>query len=59
MSDILSISEIKHLLQDRIVTVVQEKTGLSYGTIDSLKKGEERNYNVGTLKIISDYLNGK
>lgn len=58
MKDILSLKEIKLLLQDRTLTVVQEKTGLSYNTLNALKRGDKKRYNVGTLRIISEYLKG-
>jgi len=58
MNDYLTLSQIKDQLADRRLTVVQEKTGLSYGTLQALKRGDERRYNLGTLKIISDYLTG-
>jgi len=56
MNDYLTLSQIKDRLADRTLTVVQEKTGLSYGTLEALKRGDQRRYNLGTLKIISDYL---
>lgn len=56
MSDILTLVQIKELLGDRVLSTVQEKTGLSWGTLDALRKGTVKKYNIGTIKTISEYL---
>jgi uncharacterized protein YerC len=52
----LELEQITLLLQDRQVKAVHERTGLSYSTIDAIKKGIDRKYNTSTLKVLSDYL---
>lgn len=56
--EIMSIEEIRDGLADRTLTIVQQKTGLAYGTLQRLQRGEDRRYSIGVLKVISDYLRG-
>lgn len=54
----MNLEQIKEALQDRKLTVVADKTGLSYDTIRRVASGEG-DYHVSTLQKISDYLQGK
>jgi hypothetical protein len=55
--NILTLDQISDELQDRKLSVVSKATKLSVGTLNKLKKGEETNYTIETLKVISDYIN--
>jgi transcriptional regulator with XRE-family HTH domain len=52
---ILSIEVIRERLQDRVVEIVAEKTGIHANTIRAIKRGEsEPSYRV--LVALSEYL---
>lgn len=53
----MTLEQIKQALQDRRLTIVAKRTGLSYDTIRRIKSGEG-DYHISTLKKISDYLEG-
>lgn len=54
----MTIEQIKEALKDRKLTVVAEKTGLSYDTVRRVAAGDS-DYHVSTIKKLSDYLQGK
>lgn len=47
--------KIREALADRVLNVVSERTGISRGTLLSIKHGT-RKANAATLKVLSDYL---
>jgi hypothetical protein len=57
--DLLSLEEIRSLLQDKKLYVIANATGLSYPTLKKLADGKSGNYTYGTLKSVSDYLRPK
>lgn len=50
----LSIAEIRDLLADRRLTIVAEKSGLSYPTVKRVADGEE-GITLATLRKLSAY----
>lgn len=56
---ILSLTEIRRLLQDRKLYVIADKTGLSYPTLKKLADGIDANYTLSTLEAVSEYLTNK
>lgn len=52
----MKLEEIRERLKDRRLYVVAEKTGLSYQTLLSIVKGENRNPNTKTVEALEDYL---
>lgn len=55
----LSIEQIKKKLQDRRLSVVSEKTGLSVNTLRGIRRGDTKDCLVSTLKTLSDYFEGE
>jgi transcriptional regulator with XRE-family HTH domain len=55
---VLSIDQIRERLQDRKLVAVAKRSGVSYRTLINLVKGETKP-TYGTLKLLSDYLEGK
>ncbi|RTL03533.1 hypothetical protein EKK58_12760 [Candidatus Dependentiae bacterium] len=55
---ILSLKQIQQGLKDKRLSVVAERTGLSYPTLKSLSDGKDQNYTTETLKTVSNYLTG-
>ena len=53
----LSLPEIKKLLEDRQLNVVAERVGIHSNTIYRLMKIEKADYD--TIKKLSDYLEGQ
>jgi len=51
---LLSIAEIRDLLADRRLTIVAEKSGLSYPTVKRVADGEE-GITLATLRKLSAY----
>lgn len=52
----LTIDEIRDLLQDRIVAVVSEKTGINRNTLAKLRSGEATTASTRTINTLSEYL---
>lgn len=55
----LSIEQIKKKLQDRRLSVVSEKTGLSVNTLRGIRDGNTMDCLVSTLQALSDYFEGE
>lgn len=53
----LDLHKIRELLNDRRLTVVAERCGLSYPTVRHVADGGE-NVTLATIKKLSDYLEG-
>lgn len=51
--------QIRTALADRKPKVVAEKTGLSYMTVWRIARGNFASLNYETVKLLSDYLQGK
>jgi len=51
----LELHKIQEMLQDRRLTVVAKRCGLSYPTVKNVADGGE-NVTVATVKKLSDYL---
>lgn len=51
-------NKIREALSDRVLNVVSERTGISRGTLLSIKNGG-RKANAATLKVLADYLGVK
>ena len=58
MQQLLSIDDIRVALQDRRLTVVAEKSGLSHPTVKGVATGNER-ISLNTWKKLSEYLTVK
>lgn len=57
MSRLLAIKEIQKRLEDRNLTAVSERCGLSLGTLRNLKAADSLDsFSFVTVKRISDYL---
>jgi predicted transcriptional regulator len=54
----MTLDEIRRSLDDRILNVVAEKTGLHRNTIASIKSGKIANPTYYAMKRLSDYLEG-
>ncbi len=54
----LTLDQIVHLLGDRRIDVVAEKTGIHRNTISKIKSGENENPTYYVLQKLSDYLEG-
>lgn len=54
----MALDEIRRSLDDRILNVVAEKTGLHRNTIAAIKSGKIENPTYYALKKLSDYLEG-
>ena len=55
----LTIEKIRELLQDRNLEAVSKATKLSRQTLSSIRSGRAKEPSYNTIKIISDYLEGK
>lgn len=55
----LTLEEVRELLQDRRIDVVAEATGLHYSTVQEVRAGKSDKPSYQTIKILSDYLEGK
>lgn len=51
----MSLNEIKHLLADRNLRAVSERSGLSYSTLRGIVKGRV-DPSFGTVEKLKDYL---
>jgi len=56
MENLMSLEKIKCLLEDRRLTVVAKRCGLSYPSVQAVAKGRE-NINMKTWRKLSDYFN--
>lgn len=54
----LTLNEIRDLLRDRRLAVVSESTGISYGTLLSLRDNPDANPSLKTMLILDAYLHG-
>jgi len=55
MTELIPIDDIRHALQDRRITVVAEKCGLSHPTVKGVALGNEQ-ISLTTWKKLSEYL---
>ena len=55
MNDMIPLETIRDALQDRRLTVVAEKSGLSHPTVKAVATGNER-ISLNTWRKLSDYL---
>ena len=55
MDDMIPLETIRDALQDRRLTVVAEKSGLSHPTVKAVATGNER-ISLNTWKKLSEYL---
>ena len=55
MTELIPIDDIRHALQDRRITVVAEKCGLSHPTVKGVASGNEK-ISLTTWKKLSEYL---
>ena len=55
MTGLIPIDDIRHALQDRRITVVAEKCGLSHPTVKGVASGNEQ-ISLTTWKKLSEYL---
>ncbi len=55
----LSIEEMRELLQDRNASAIASITGLSAATIRDIKEGRNTNPTMTTAQKLSDYLTRK
>lgn len=56
--NLLDVAEVQKALQDRKLSVVAEATGIHPNTLSMLRRGEQENPTLKTLKALSDYFNG-
>lgn len=54
---LLSLEQIKEGLADRRLYKVSEVTGLSYPTLKKLANGDDCNYTMHTIRVVSSYIN--
>jgi len=55
MDDMIPLETIRDALQDRRLTVVAQKSGLSHPTVKAVATGNER-ISLNTWRKLSDYL---
>jgi len=55
MTELIPITEIREALQDRRITVVADKCGLSHPTVKGVASGNEQ-ISLTTWKKLSEYL---
>ena len=55
MDDMIPLETIRDALQDRRLTVVAEKSGLSHPTVKAVHQGNER-ISLNTWRKLSEYL---
>lgn len=56
MSDIMTVSEIRQALSDRVVDVVSARTGIHRNTIYNIRSGKVSDPAVSTVEALSRYL---
>ena len=56
MTDLIPIDDIREALQDRRLTIVAEKCGLSHPTVKGIATGNEKNQSYNMEKKLSEYL---
>lgn len=54
----MTIDKIKYALEDRTLSVVAAKTGLSRNTLSNIMRGVGKP-NAATIKVLADYLGVK
>lgn len=54
----MTLDQIREALDDRILYVVAERTGIHRNTVAAIKSGKIENPTYHVLKKISDYLEG-
>ncbi len=54
----LTLEEVRAMLDDRNVEKVAERTGIHRNTIAAIRAGSNQNPTYATLKTLSDYLRG-
>lgn len=54
----LTLDQIKRMLEDRRIDIVSERTGVNRNTIASIKSGHHDNPTLNTMQRLSDYLEG-
>lgn len=54
----MTIEQIKEALQDRKISVVAEKTGVHYTTIQRIRDGLVTNPSLSVYLALSEYLKG-
>lgn len=52
----MKYEEIQEALQDRVLKVVSERTGLSEPTLQKIKAGRTKTPHKSVLRVLSDYL---
>ncbi len=55
----LTLGQIRELLDDRKLDVVSEKTGLHRNTLAAIRDGRNDNPTLKTIEALSDYLAGQ
>lgn len=50
--------KVRYAMEDRVLSVVTKRTGLSLRTLIHLKRGN-RNHSAVTLRVLADYLGVK
>ena len=55
MDNLIALEKIKCMLEDRRLTVVAKRTGLSYQTVQAVAQG--RDVSLKTWRKLSDYFN--
>lgn len=55
----LTLEEVRELLQDRRIDVVADATGLHYSTVQEVRAGKSEKPSYQTIKALSDYFEGK
>jgi hypothetical protein len=55
MTDLIPLDDIRNALQDRRLTVVAEKSGLSHPTVKAVADGNQQ-ISLNTWKKLSEYL---
>jgi len=54
MENLISLNRIKEMLEDRRLTVVADRCGMSYPTVQNVANGSE-NVSLRTWRKLSDY----
>ena len=55
----LTLGQIRELLDDRKLDIVSEKTGLHRNTLAAIRDGRNDNPTLKTIEALSDYLAGQ
>lgn len=53
---LLTLDQIKNNLADKRLYKVAEITGLSYPTLKKMADGEDANYTMATVQVVSQYI---